>query len=47
MRPRVLAAFDARMHQVYRGAYVRNAQGIVELAGKSVTAPSYAGTGRQ
>lgn len=39
--PRVLAAFDARMNQVYSGAYVRNAQGIVELAGiESVTAPS-------
>jgi tRNA threonylcarbamoyladenosine biosynthesis protein TsaB len=39
--PRVLAAFDARMNQVYSGAYVRNAQGIVELEGiESVTAPS-------
>ena len=39
--PRVLAAFDARMNQVYSGVYVRNAQGIVELAGiESVTAPS-------
>jgi tRNA threonylcarbamoyladenosine biosynthesis protein TsaB len=39
--PRVLAAFDARMNQVYSGAYVRNAQGIVELAGiESVTVPS-------
>jgi tRNA threonylcarbamoyladenosine biosynthesis protein TsaB len=39
--PRVLAAFDARMNQVYSGAYVRNAQGIVALAGiESVTAPS-------
>jgi tRNA threonylcarbamoyladenosine biosynthesis protein TsaB len=28
---RVLAAFDARMQQVYWGAYVRNAQGIVEV----------------
>ena len=38
--PRVLAAFDARMHQVYSGAYVRNAQGIVELAGnEGVAAP--------
>jgi len=35
---RVLAAFDARMNQVYSGAYARNAQGIVELAGsESVT----------
>jgi tRNA threonylcarbamoyladenosine biosynthesis protein TsaB len=31
---RVLAAFDARMHQVYWGAYVRNAQGMVELVGE-------------
>jgi tRNA threonylcarbamoyladenosine biosynthesis protein TsaB len=39
--PRVLAAFDARMNQIYSGAYVRNAQGIVEPAGiESVTAPS-------
>jgi tRNA threonylcarbamoyladenosine biosynthesis protein TsaB len=39
--PRVLAAFDARMNQVYSGAYVRNARGIVELAEiESVTAPS-------
>jgi len=32
--PRVLAAFDARMQQVYWGAYVRNAQGMVELVGE-------------
>jgi tRNA threonylcarbamoyladenosine biosynthesis protein TsaB len=39
--PRVLAAFDARMNQVYSAAYVRNAQGVVELAGiESVTVPS-------
>jgi tRNA threonylcarbamoyladenosine biosynthesis protein TsaB len=31
---RVLATFDARMQQVYWGAYVRNAQGIVELVGE-------------
>jgi tRNA threonylcarbamoyladenosine biosynthesis protein TsaB len=31
---RVLAAFDARMHQVYWGAYVRNAQGMAELVGE-------------
>lgn len=38
---RVLAAFDARMNQIYSGAYVRNAQGIVELAGtESVLVPS-------
>jgi tRNA threonylcarbamoyladenosine biosynthesis protein TsaB len=30
--PRVLAAFDARMNQVYCGAYVKNAQGIIELS---------------
>ena len=37
---RVLAAFDARMNQVYSGAYVKNAQGIVELVGnESVAAP--------
>lgn len=39
--PRVLTAFDARMNQVYCANYVRNAQGIVELAGpESVIAPS-------
>lgn len=39
--PRVLTAFDARMNQIYSGAYVKNAQGIVELAGiESVAAPS-------
>ena len=32
--PRILAAFDARMSQVYWGAYVRNAQGMVELSGE-------------
>lgn len=32
--PRVLAAFDARMNQVYSGAYVRNAQGLVGLIGR-------------
>ncbi|HEY5682077.1 MAG TPA: tRNA (adenosine(37)-N6)-threonylcarbamoyltransferase complex dimerization subunit type 1 TsaB [Sulfuricaulis sp.] len=38
--PRVLAAFDARMKQVYSGAYVRNAQGLVALIGREeVTAP--------
>ena len=36
----VLAAFDARMHQVYYGEYLRNAHGIVELAGTElVVAP--------
>lgn len=37
---RILAAFDARMSQVYWGAYVRNARGIVELVGREcVVAP--------
>lgn len=31
--PRVLAAFDARMGQVYFGAYVKNSQGLAELVG--------------
>jgi tRNA threonylcarbamoyladenosine biosynthesis protein TsaB len=40
-RPSVLAAFDARMDQVYWGAYVRNNQGLVELLGaEGVTEPS-------
>jgi tRNA threonylcarbamoyladenosine biosynthesis protein TsaB len=30
---RVLAAFDARMQQVYWGVYIRNARGIVEVQG--------------
>lgn len=39
--PKVLAAFDARMHQVYWGAYTRNAQGNVELCGEErVLAPA-------
>ena len=38
---RILAAFDARMQQVYWGAYVRNAEGYVELQGTEVVvAPS-------
>jgi tRNA threonylcarbamoyladenosine biosynthesis protein TsaB len=38
---KVLAAFDARMQQVYSGAYVRNSQGLVELVGtENVAAPS-------
>ena len=37
---RTLSAFDARMSQVYWGAYVRNAQGMVELVGgECVVAP--------
>jgi len=37
---RVLAAFDARMQQVYWGAYLRNAQGIMEVQGaEGVFAP--------
>ena len=39
--PHVLAAFDARMQQVYWGAYIRNAQGMVELVGEEqVLAPA-------
>lgn len=34
--PRVLAAADARMHQVYWGAYARNADGLVELEGAEI-----------
>ncbi|MBI3575066.1 MAG: tRNA (adenosine(37)-N6)-threonylcarbamoyltransferase complex dimerization subunit type 1 TsaB [Gammaproteobacteria bacterium] len=34
--PKVLAAFDARMNQVYWGAYVRNAEGLVESAGNEI-----------
>lgn len=38
--PRVLAAFDARMNQVYSAAYARNAADVVELiGGESVTPP--------
>lgn len=41
--PRVLAAFDARMHQVYFGAYARAANGLVELEGsEAVLAPGTA-----
>lgn len=37
---KVLAAFDARMQQVYWGAYIRNTQGIVEVQGvEGVFAP--------
>ena len=37
---RVLAAFDARMGQIYFGAYARNDQGLVELVGaEQVIAP--------
>ena len=32
--PKVLAAFDARMQQVYWGAYRRNAQGLMVLQGE-------------
>ncbi len=39
--PRVLAAFDARMSQIYWGAYARNAKGLVELIGQErVTSPA-------
>ena len=34
--PKVLAAYDARMQQVYWGAYVRNTQGLMELAGSEI-----------
>ena len=38
--PRVLAGFDARMNQLYWGAYVRNAQGLAVLSGEEkVLAP--------
>ncbi len=38
---RVLAAFDARMGQIYFGAYVRNDQDLVELLGtEQVIAPA-------
>ncbi len=38
--PRVLAAFDARMHQVYWGAYARGADGLTALVGvECVVAP--------
>ncbi len=37
----VLAAFDARMRQVYWGAYIRNAEGLVDLQGEEIViAPS-------
>jgi len=37
---RVLAAFDARMNQLYWGAYARNGRGLVELSGEEkVLAP--------
>ena len=37
---RVLAAFDARMQQVYWGVYVRGAEGVMELQGtEQVLAP--------
>ncbi len=35
---RVLAAFDARMEQVYWGAYVRNGEGMMELRGQEIVA---------
>lgn len=34
--PKVLAAFDARMNQVYWGAYLRNKKGLVELQGQEI-----------
>jgi tRNA threonylcarbamoyladenosine biosynthesis protein TsaB len=39
-RPRVLAAFDARMEQIYWGAYRRDNHGVVALLGEErVSAP--------
>lgn len=34
--PKVLAAFDARMNQVYWGAYVRDGKGLMRLAGTEI-----------
>ena len=34
--PKVLAAFDARMNQVYWGAYVRDDKGLMRLAGTEI-----------
>ena len=34
--PKVLAAFDARMQQVYWGVYARNAQGLMGLQGGEI-----------
>jgi tRNA threonylcarbamoyladenosine biosynthesis protein TsaB len=34
--PKVLAAFDARMQQVYWGAYVRGSDGLVTLSGNEI-----------
>ena len=34
--PKVLAAMDARMHQVYWGAYARDAGGLMELTGEEI-----------
>jgi tRNA threonylcarbamoyladenosine biosynthesis protein TsaB len=36
--PKVLAFFDARMQQVYYGAYSKNADGIAELHGPEIVA---------
>ena len=36
---RVLAALDARMQQIYWGAYVRSADGLVALEGEEVVVP--------
>ena len=39
--PRVLAALDARMNQVYWGAFIRNAEGLMQPAGEEcVSSPS-------
>jgi len=34
--PKVLAAFDARMNQVYWGAFARNEKGLMELQGEEI-----------
>jgi tRNA threonylcarbamoyladenosine biosynthesis protein TsaB len=34
--PKVLAAFDARMNQVYWGAFARNEKGLMELQGQEI-----------
>jgi len=39
--PKVLAALDARMNQIYWGAYRKNQMGIVELVGDETLATPY------
>lgn len=38
-QPRVLAAIDARMHEVYWAAYERDTSGIVQLLGEEMLTP--------